>query len=274
MQLSSKMRFIGVQFECLLGGDLWLRSAQHANAMARGWPLRSPTCLGCSITREVQANAVFAVLPADVTARLQKRFPFYVWDERTGEVRWMCAFDTTEPTSTSSPTWSAKKWPTASAVFPAGEGIRSYCSPASKNNSFTQRGIQCQWLRSQTCQPPFAKSETKSWPLPVDALLLGSCGKWTSTTHVRSPIVLPQVPYGDHPDSLAAVEARAGRIHGGDGEVLRRLRRVDRRHRLDRGSSCLRSSVGSGHQRQHGRACAQVARHRVRSSTMPAGRRR
>lgn len=24
------------------------------------------------------------------------RFPFYVWDERTSEVRWMCAWDATE----------------------------------------------------------------------------------------------------------------------------------------------------------------------------------
>ena len=23
-------------------------------------------------------------------------FPFYFWDESTGEVRWMCSFDTTE----------------------------------------------------------------------------------------------------------------------------------------------------------------------------------
>ena len=43
-----------------------------------------------------QANAVFAILPPDVAERLRKRFRFYDWDERTGEVRWMCSFDTTE----------------------------------------------------------------------------------------------------------------------------------------------------------------------------------
>ena len=31
-----------------------------------------------------------------MTERLQKRYPFYVWDESTGEVRWMTSFDTTE----------------------------------------------------------------------------------------------------------------------------------------------------------------------------------
>jgi len=44
----------------------------------------------------VQANAVFAILPPEVTARLLARFAFHVWDDRTGEVRWMTAFDTTE----------------------------------------------------------------------------------------------------------------------------------------------------------------------------------
>jgi threonine aldolase len=43
----------------------------------------------------VEANAVFAILPPEVTASLQERFPFYVWDEHTGEVRWMCSWDTT-----------------------------------------------------------------------------------------------------------------------------------------------------------------------------------
>ena len=26
---------------------------------------------------------------------LQRDFPFYTWDERAGEVRWMCSWDTT-----------------------------------------------------------------------------------------------------------------------------------------------------------------------------------
>jgi threonine aldolase len=31
-----------------------------------------------------------------VTESLQRDFPFYVWDEHAGEVRWMCSWDTTE----------------------------------------------------------------------------------------------------------------------------------------------------------------------------------
>ena len=51
---------------------------------------------GVEILHPVQANAVFARLPHDVTLRLQKRYRFYFWDESAGDVRWMCAFDTTE----------------------------------------------------------------------------------------------------------------------------------------------------------------------------------
>jgi threonine aldolase len=51
---------------------------------------------GVQITRPVQANAVFAILPQSVIASLQREYPFYVWDEAAGEVRWMCSWDTTE----------------------------------------------------------------------------------------------------------------------------------------------------------------------------------
>ena len=96
MQLSSKMRFVSVQFEALLGGDLWFRNARQANAMGRRLAAAVKDIPGVEVPRPVEANAVFAVLPPDVTERLQKRFRFYTWNEATGEVRWMCAFDTTE----------------------------------------------------------------------------------------------------------------------------------------------------------------------------------
>ncbi|MCD0483801.1 low specificity L-threonine aldolase [Streptacidiphilus sp. ASG 303] len=96
MQLASKMRFLSVQFEALLGGDLWLRNASHANAMAKRLEAAVRGIEGVEVVRPVQANAVFALLPREVSERLQKRYRFYFWDEHTGEVRWMAAFDTTE----------------------------------------------------------------------------------------------------------------------------------------------------------------------------------
>ncbi|HEV3172994.1 MAG TPA: low specificity L-threonine aldolase [Actinocrinis sp.] len=96
MQLSSKMRFVSVQFEALLGSDLWLRNATHANAMTQRLYAEVKDLPGLEVVRTPQANALFAILPAEVTERLQKRFRFYTWNEHTGEVRWMTAFDTTE----------------------------------------------------------------------------------------------------------------------------------------------------------------------------------
>ena len=39
---------------------------------------------------------MFAILPPGVADRLREPFRFYDWDPATREVRWMCAFDTTE----------------------------------------------------------------------------------------------------------------------------------------------------------------------------------
>ena len=35
-------------------------------------------------------------LPPGVADRVRPRFPFYDWSASTGEVRWMCSWDTTE----------------------------------------------------------------------------------------------------------------------------------------------------------------------------------
>jgi threonine aldolase len=96
MQLASKMRYAAAQFVALLSDDLWLRSAAHANAMAARLAERAAAVPGVKVTRPVEANAVFAILPAGVVAPLQEAYPFYVWDEATGEVRWMTSFATTE----------------------------------------------------------------------------------------------------------------------------------------------------------------------------------
>ena len=95
MQLASKMRFVSAQIIALLTDDLWLRNARHANAMARRLEAAVRGIPGVEVQRRVDANAVFAILPADVTERLQRDYRFYTWDDHTGEVRWMCSWDTT-----------------------------------------------------------------------------------------------------------------------------------------------------------------------------------
>ena len=96
MQLPSKMRFIAAQFEALLGGDLWRRSAGHANRMARLLASELEKVPGIKLTQAVQANGVFAVIPKQFIPLLQKKYFFYVWNEAISEVRLMASFDTTE----------------------------------------------------------------------------------------------------------------------------------------------------------------------------------
>jgi threonine aldolase len=96
MQLASKMRFLAAQFDALLSDELWLRSAHHANTMAGRLADAVSGIPGVQITRPVQTNAVFAILPSAVIPSLQREYPFYTWDESAGEVRWMCSWDTTE----------------------------------------------------------------------------------------------------------------------------------------------------------------------------------
>src|SRR5919107_171941 len=94
MHLASKMRYVAAQFEALLTDGLWERSAAHANAMAARLAAAVGDLDGVRITQPVQANVVFAILPPGVAEALQRDWGFYTWDEHTGEVRWMCSWDT------------------------------------------------------------------------------------------------------------------------------------------------------------------------------------
>ena len=96
MQLASKMRFIAAQFIALLSNDLWLKNAQHANNMARLLAEEIKKIPEIKISRETQANAVFAYIDPKLIPLLQEKYFFYVWDEITSEVRWMTSFDTTK----------------------------------------------------------------------------------------------------------------------------------------------------------------------------------
>ncbi|MCU1553870.1 MAG: threonine aldolase [Arthrobacter sp.] len=96
MQLASKMRFMSAQFIALLEGDLWLRSASHANAMAARLRAGVESIPGVQLSQKTESNGVFAVLPAGVADRLRTSVRFYDWNEAAREVRWMCSFDTTE----------------------------------------------------------------------------------------------------------------------------------------------------------------------------------
>jgi threonine aldolase len=77
--LVSKHRFIAAQIEAYLAGDLWLKLARHANAMAD----RLATGLvaaGVHPVWPVEANEVFAALPLTVDTRLKAAgASYYPW---------------------------------------------------------------------------------------------------------------------------------------------------------------------------------------------------
>ena len=96
MQLASKMRFVAAQFEALLSNDLWRRSAQHGNRMARVLEKEIRSIPGVRIVWKVEANGVFVQIPRHSIEKIMKQYFFYVWIEEESIVRWMCSFDTTE----------------------------------------------------------------------------------------------------------------------------------------------------------------------------------
>lgn len=96
MQLCSKMRYIGAQFDAMLSNDLWLKTAKHANAMAKLLKTEVEKIPQIKITQEVQANGIWALIPKDKIEKLQEEYFFWIWDEHAGEVRWLCSFDTTK----------------------------------------------------------------------------------------------------------------------------------------------------------------------------------
>ena len=102
-QLSSKMRFVSAQLNALYEGDLWRRSADHANAMATrlragldDLAAHSPEDLrSIRIPYPTESNLVLAYLPPEAVARARAQFRFNDWPGEPGFVRFMCSFDTT-----------------------------------------------------------------------------------------------------------------------------------------------------------------------------------
>jgi threonine aldolase len=92
--LISKQRFISAQLEAYLTGDLWLRNARHANAMAT----RLGTGLAClpeaRLLHPIEGNEVFVALPEAVIAAFSAAgFGFYRWGDAP-VLRLVTAFDT------------------------------------------------------------------------------------------------------------------------------------------------------------------------------------
>jgi threonine aldolase len=92
-QLNSKMRLVAAPWLGLLEGDVWLKNARHANAMAQRLWHAIARVPGVRLLAPVESNGLFVALPAAAQERLgQKGWHFYPWGE--AGCRLMCAWDT------------------------------------------------------------------------------------------------------------------------------------------------------------------------------------
>lgn len=95
MQLNSKMRYIAAQFNAYLDPEIWKKNALNANEKAQYLYNAIKDIPEINVVHPVEANGVFAIIPVEITAELQKEVFFYVFDEHANMVRWMCSWDTT-----------------------------------------------------------------------------------------------------------------------------------------------------------------------------------
>ncbi len=96
--LFSKMRFLSAQLDAYLQNDLWLKTARHANAMARRLAEGLSPIPGARLAHPVEANEVFVDLPENaIRGLIADGFQFYRWlGEDKTLLRLVTAHDTKE----------------------------------------------------------------------------------------------------------------------------------------------------------------------------------
>jgi threonine aldolase len=96
--LVSKMRFVSAQLDAYLEGGLWLRNAAHANALAKTLSGGLSKIAGVTIPHATEANAVLALVPDALAAKLRDGgAKFYDWSpsvEGRTLIRLVCSFAT------------------------------------------------------------------------------------------------------------------------------------------------------------------------------------
>jgi threonine aldolase len=95
-QTASKMRFLAAQFLAALDGGAILDWSGRANATARRLGDELAAIDGVGLAFPVEANAVFATVPAAATAALAAWTPFHWWDARETLARLVTSWDTSD----------------------------------------------------------------------------------------------------------------------------------------------------------------------------------
>lgn len=95
-QLYSKMRYASAQFIPYFTEHIWHKNAMHANAMAQLMVKELKACGDFEPVMPVDANILFVRMPKAISAKMQEKHFFYVWDEEAEIVRFVTSWDTTE----------------------------------------------------------------------------------------------------------------------------------------------------------------------------------
>lgn len=95
-QLYSKMRFISAQFIPYIKSNIWIENAAKSNMAAKTLESEMKKIKGMLITQPVESNAVFFILPVEITNKLREKYFFYDWDISRNEMRLVCSWDTTD----------------------------------------------------------------------------------------------------------------------------------------------------------------------------------
>jgi threonine aldolase len=90
-QLHSKMRFIAAQYEAMLQDDLFITLGGQANKAARMLFDKTNDIASLQLGSAPSANSMFPIIAEGPRRQLQE------WDIAKDQVRWMTAWDVTEP---------------------------------------------------------------------------------------------------------------------------------------------------------------------------------
>jgi threonine aldolase len=96
-QLHSKMRFIAAQYEAMLQDDLFITLGGQANKSARMLFDKTKDIASLQLGSAPSANSMFPIIAQGPRVLLQEWAHFYDWDIAKDQVRWMTAWDVTEP---------------------------------------------------------------------------------------------------------------------------------------------------------------------------------
>ncbi len=95
LQLPGKSRFIAAQFQTFLKDETWRRYSQNSIERAREIHELVKSHPNVEITQNPDTNMVFAKIPRDLIHYLREKYFFYIWNEKTNEVRWVTSWSTT-----------------------------------------------------------------------------------------------------------------------------------------------------------------------------------